>query len=810
MQDLDTDAWLDTAVPSSIFHSLVDAGKITQADIDANPENLTWVSEKPWVFSKTFDAPADLLAHERIDLAFDGLDTVATVWLNEKLIGKTANMFIPHRFNVSGLLKQKYNRLVVKFDPARAHAEKLMQRYGVFTEEQFRNPSRVYIRKAQYQFGWDWCPSLDGCGIWRACRLEGITNARLEDVHIRTIDANQHYADIRIAVKLDRIADSDFSCRLTLSGGTLHLAHEIQFKKGQDFQSAIMRIDRPFLWWPKGYGVQHLYTIDAELFTDDTLIDRSEHKIGVRTIKLIRADANGPTFQFEINGQPIYIKGADWIPAALAPGRVAATDYEQLIKMAADAHINMLRVWGGGYYENPAFYQTCDRLGILVWQDFMFACAYYPDHQWFLDEITTEATAVIKQLRNYACLALWCGNNENNWLHKIGALGGGKKFYGKDIYHKLLPPIISELDPGTDYIPSTPHYNKPADRQQIAVHQWNVWSGHAPIRDYIKPPNQVERFVTEFGFASMPCTETIKKFAPAEALYIGSRELEKYNYQIDGNGRLFRYLGDMFATANDLDDFAYKTQITQARAVKLYIEYLRANKSRNHGAMYWQFADCCPAISWSAVDYLRQPKALYYYTRRFYAPLLVTAVPQYVKTKHDLPPQLQSLHLVVINDTAQSVTASLAAQLLDIDGTMLDQTSLPMTVSPHSTSTPLKLSKHFVSPADPDNAILHITLAKDEKLLAENVFQYVPDKYLNRPDSRIQYQLRRDSDTQWKLALTCQTPAKDVRISTAVPAILSDNFFDMFPCRTYEVTITTTHPLTDIPNLITIRSTANA
>ena len=298
----------------------------------------------------------------------------------------------------------------------------------------------------------------------------------------------------------------------------MHLAHEMQFKKGQDFQSAIMRIDRPFLWWPKGYGVQHLYKIDAELFAGDELIDRSTHKIGVRTIKLVRADANGPTFQFEVNGQPIYIKGADWIPAALTPGRVTAADYEQLIKMAADAHINMLRVWGGGYYENPEFYETCDRLGILVWQDFMFACAYYPDRQWFLDEVTTEATAVIKQLRNYACLALWCGNNENDWLHKIGAFGGGKKFYGKDIYHKLLPQIVSELDPGTDYIPSTPHYDKPADQQPIAVHQWNVWSGHAPIREYIKPPNEVERFVTEFGFASMPCMETIKKFVPADAL----------------------------------------------------------------------------------------------------------------------------------------------------------------------------------------------------------------------------------------------------------------------------------------------------
>jgi beta-mannosidase len=253
----------------------------------------------------------------------------------------------------------------------------------------------------------------------------------------------------------------------------------------------------------------------------------------------------------------------------------------------------------------------------------------------------------------------------------------------------------------------------------------------------------------------------------------------------------------------------YKTQITQARAVKLYVEYLRAHNVRNRGAMYWQFADCCAATSFSAIDYQRQPKALYYYTRRFYAPLLVTAVPQYARTKHDLVPELQSLNLVVVNDTALSITASLAARLLDLDGNLLDATSLPTVISPHSASTPLKLPKNFVCPADPAASLLHIALAKDEKLLAENVFLYMPDKYINRPDLTIQYQLRRDSETQWKLGLTCQKPATDVRISVAAAATVSDNFFDMFPGRQYEVVLTTDHNLADISNPVNFRSTAH-
>jgi beta-mannosidase len=808
MRDLDGEAWHDTAVPSSIFQSLIDAGRITQADIDSNPEDLAWVSEKTWVYSKTFDACAQLLDCDRIDLVFEGLDTMATVWLNERLIGKTNNMFIRHRFNVSGLVKPQDNRLVVKFDPARKHAEKLMRRYGVFTEEQFANPCRVYIRKAQYQFGWDWCPSLDGCGIWRPCRLEGITKARIEDVHVRTIDANQHYADVRVAVKLDTVAESDFTCRLKLHGGAFNLAHEMHFEKGQDFQSALMRIERPFLWWPRGCGLQYLYDLDTELSAENQLVDRHTRKAGVRTVKLILANSQGPTFQFEVNGQPVNIKGADWIPATLTPGKLAAADYQHLLKMAADANINMLRVWGGGYYENSEFYEICETLGILVWQDFMFACGYYPDRQWFLDEIRTEAAAVIKQLRNYACIALWCGNNEIDWIHKQGMLGKNKKFYGKDIYHKLLPQLVGELDPGRDYIPSTPFWDKQDESHILAVHQWKVWSGHAPAREYLQPPDEIESFVTEFGFASMPCTETLKTFVPGKSLHIGSRQLEKHNYQLDGNSRLFRYMSDLFGNAKDIDDLVYKTQLTQARAVKSYVEYLRAHGSKNHGVMFWQFDDCCPAISWSAIDYQLRPKALYYYSRRFFAPVLLTVVPYYVKTKHYQPPELRHLHLVAVNDTPNPIAASLTARLLDASGNVLDTTCLPTAISPYSASTPLNLPRNFVQPAGSTALLLHISLTKDKSCLAENVFLYVPDKYINWPDPKIQYELSRKSEKHWKLALTCLAPAKDVQITLAAPAELSDNFLDMLPGRQYELAVTSGHNLDAIANPIAVRSLA--
>ncbi|MCK4752555.1 MAG: glycoside hydrolase family 2 protein, partial [Planctomycetes bacterium] len=445
MRDLDSADWLKTPVPSSIFNSLISAGKIKQIDIDTNPEDFSSVSEKPWVYRKIFDAPADLLESDCIDLVFDGLDTITNIWLNDKLIGKTNNMFIPFRFDVTGFLKPKNNILMVKFEPAADYAKKLMERYTSFSEADFRNPYRTYIRKAQYQFGWDFCPSLPGCGIFRPVKLEGIKKARFADLHTKTVDCNHHYADIKIDVELDFIQKEQFLCQLTLScdGQTIH--QNLNFDPGENFHSTVIRIENPSLWWPAGYGPQNLHLLDAKLLNNNEVIDQTQKKFGIRTVKLNRSTGKKRKFQFEINDKPIFAKGANWIPPSIFAGSTTADDYEELLHNAQKANINMLRIWGGGYYESDHFYQLCDQLGIMVWQDFMFACAYYPDRQWFLTEVKKEATAIIKQLRNHPCLVLWCGNNEIDWMHSTNKLGKGKKFYGRAIYHQLLPQLVAEL-----------------------------------------------------------------------------------------------------------------------------------------------------------------------------------------------------------------------------------------------------------------------------------------------------------------------------------------------------------------------------
>jgi len=793
MRDLDSADWLEAKVPCSIFNSLIASDKIKQSDINARPEDFSWVSEKPWIYRKIFDAPAELLNCDRVELVFDGLDTIASIWLNGKLIGKTNNMFIPFRFDVTPLLKPRNNSLLVKFEPAVQYAKRLMSRYTTFSESDFNNPYRVYIRKAQYQFGWDWCPALPGCGIWRPVRLEGTKKARLADLHIRTVDCNHRYADIKIAVKLDTVTAEEFLCKLTLSCREQIIEHNLTFSPGEDSQSTVIRIESPLLWWPAGYGQQHLYHLVFCLLNGDEIIDQTQKKIGIRTAKLNRSpDEYGEKFQFEINGQPVFAKGANWVPASIFAGSVNRGDYEKLLSAAAKSNINMLRVWGGGYYEADKFYELCNQLGIMIWQDFMFACAYYPDRQWFTEEVKKEAAAIIRQLRNHPCLVLWCGNNEIDWMHHTGGrLGKGKKFYGKAIYHRLLPQLVAELDPDTDYIPTTPLGEKDEFKtgQPLTTHQWSVWSGHQPVRQYLCPPQDIPRFVTEFGLQSLPHIKTIKNFCPPEQLRIGSYLIEKHNYQLDGNSRLYRYIGDLFGTAENLEQFVYFSQVTQARGVKAYVEHLRAHNFRNNGVLFWQFNDCCPAISWSAMDATCEPKALYYYTKRFFSKLLIAVVSEPVKAPFDLPSGLRPLRVAVINDSEQPITATLNCRLVDLFGHLLDQVTLPIAIAPFSTSTPPKLPKTIISPTHPDKSCLHLVIDKDGKKIAENLFFYLPDKYIDWPKVEISKHFSQITDKQWKLKLKSNAIAKDVQISTSVAAQFSDNFIDLIPPDEFEITI---------------------
>ena len=760
MRDLDADNWLNAAIPSSVYTCLENAGVISIPDLSPDFNDIQWVDQKSWVFRKEFDVPPALLEKERVEIIFDGLDTVAHIWLNEKLIGKTENMFIPHRFDIKPYLKQSRNKLYIKLVSALHHTNRLLHRYGKLGRHHLRDPRSAYIRKAAYQFGSEFGPARTGCGIVRDVRIEGSNIATIENLHLRTIDCNQHTADIRVALELNQINSSrgPLTGKIRITGGGLKMEHELLFENEDRTLSTILHIERPFLWWPIGYGVPHLYHINIELLTKDgQLLDRVSEELGVRTMSV--ESSSGKT-ECIINGQPIALKGTDWLPPSLFPG--TKTDYQLLLKRAKECRLNLLRVRADGTYENPEFYNLCDRMGILVWQDFMFDSAYYPDRQWFLNSVKNEAEAVIKKLRNHACIALWCGNNNIDWLHKNGKLGKGRKFYGKPIFHKLLPKLINELDPDREYIPTRSCCN--SENQTL-------------VADTPAIP-------------SPPCLVTLRdskhfkdSFGVLEQLTHSSSALEKIaQCQIAE-----------FLPPKNLSEYIRQSQVVQARQAKHAAETFRAFESFGGGCMAGAFNDFALSISPSMLDSLKQPKALYYYARRFFAPILVTILPD---------EKTGILKAYIVNDSTSPVTGMLTCQMTDTEGRLLDTVEKPIRISPFSKTTAINLPKSFTTPDDPSRSFLYISVKNNGTLIAENTHFYCPDKQFKWPIADLDIEINPEKDKNiWNVTLTSQVPVRDLQIIPPQPAKLSNNFLTLLPNqpKTIQIAFEDTAPSTQIP-----------
>jgi beta-mannosidase len=679
-----------------------------------------------------------------------------------------------------------------------------MDRYGILSKDKCSLPQRAYVRKAQCQFGWDWAPVMPGCGIWKPVRLEGFRAGSISDVHITTVDCDKSNADIKIFVQIEKFSQQPMVCNLSVidPAGKIAVKTSLQFSgKGQQ-ASAVIKIAQPRLWWPRSYGLQPLYKLTAELYSGDELIDSASQSFGIRTIKLNQTqDDFGQSFQFEVNNQPIYAKGADWIPVSLLIGSATAEDYERLLTLAADANINMLRVWGGGIYETEEFYNCCDRLGILVWQDFMFACAYYPDRAWFFESVKREAAQNIVRLRNHPSLVLWCGNNEIDWQHSGGNIAKSKKFYGKNIYHKILPQLVGELDPNRDYITSTPlgPAKNPNEPTIGTVHQWEVWSGLKPTDDYL---TQVPRFVAEFGFQSLPCKRTMQNLLNSDKTHTADFGIEKHDYQPNGTARLQYYINENFRSPKNIDEFVYLSQVMQARAILKNVEHLRANSDINSGVLFWQFNDCCPAVSWSCLDYAGEKKALYYYARRFYAPVIVTASALY---QHPQRQSTTSITTSVVNHSLSPLTALLLCRIVDTNFKVIDEFKRPVSVGPGDAAKVL-LPQSFTSPKSSKNSFIHILLENDAAVIAENSFFYLPDKYFDFPACNIETKAERLDKLKWKLTLKSKNIVKDLYIDCDFDTDLSDNFFDLLDNKPKGITIKTDTPIDKISDKITLSS----
>ncbi|MEU0489849.1 glycoside hydrolase family 2 protein [Nocardiopsis sp. NPDC006139] len=695
---------IPAAVPGSTHLDLLAAGLIPDPYLDAAEAELAWAHRTDWRYTLTFDAdaPAD---GERVDLVFDGLDTIATVTLNGHVLGTSANMHRSHRFDARAALRAGSNELTVDLRSALAYAEEQRERLGARPHVN-AHPYNM-VRKMACSFGWDWGPDLQTAGIWKPVRLERWTTARLAGVRpLVTVDPDgtgrvEVHADIERAGE-----DTPLVLTATVAGRTATAALAADAASG----TVTVEVPDADLWWPVGYGDQPLYDLDVTLGRDGAEPDTAHRRIGFRTVTVdTEPDAHGTPFTVTVNGRPIFAKGANWIPDDHFLTRITRERLEQRVGQAVDAHMNMLRVWGGGIYETEDFYDVCDERGVLVWQDFLLACAAYPEEEPLWGEFEAEARENVARLASHPSLALWNGGNENLWGHEdwgwkeqLGDLTWGHRYYTE-----LFPRIVAELDPtrfysdGSPYSPGlTPEESHPNAEAHGTRHEWDVWNrtDHRAYRDI------VPRFCSEFGFQGPPTWSTLTEWIHDEPLTPESPVFLLHQKAEDGNGKLARGLTLHLPTPTTFADWHWATQLNQARAVALGVEHYRSWWPRTAGSLVWQLNDCWPVTSWAAVDGQGRRKPLWYALRAAHAPRLLT-----------LQPRDGRLVLIAVNDTDEPWEAPLRVERRHFGGGILDGTETALAVPPRSTAE-YEPPRSLLATADDTREVL-VATAGDTRLV---------------------------------------------------------------------------------------------
>jgi beta-mannosidase len=597
----------------------MNAGLIPDPFYEENEKKLSWIHESDWNYVNYFELPVEINPERPLTLVCEGLDTIAKIYLNDKLLGKTENMFREYHFPVKEIIKAKKNKLTICFYSPVRIGRKMEMKYGKLPVA--LASERAYLRKAQYSFGWDWGPTFPTMGIWRPVYLVIQKPVSIHNVRFHTLAITKKEAEVRID--------------LDLSGKTGKYSVDIHLKNGKQSQRTTSElykkkhakirfsVKNPRLWWPNGVGVPSLYELTIALKnTKDELLDKKNLNVGIRTISLELQDAEKAVFRFLVNGRRIFAKGANWIPADSFLTRIENKTYYDLLNLAKDAHMNMIRVWGGGIYERDDFYDYCDQLGLMVWQDFMFACGVYPSHREFIKNVREEFIQNINRLQYHPSLALWCGNNENDWGWYVQTKKPLKQMPDYNIYHQILPNILKRLDPLKPYWPSSPSGKDedPNSSHSGNRHNWDIWSGW---EDYTEVHKDKSLFISEFGFQGPANQKTLEKVIPNAERYPQSPLVEFHNKQVEGTERIFRFLAGHLPIQNNWEDFIYLTQLNQGLALKYCIEHWRLRWPGTAGTIIWQLNDCWPVVSWSLIDSKLFPKMAYYHVKQVYSPAFV-------------------------------------------------------------------------------------------------------------------------------------------------------------------------------------------
>ena len=782
MHSLQENDWVPAKVPGSVYQAYLDAGKMDDPFYRDNEEKALNLMKQDFEFATTFDAKEALREADRTVLHFDGIDTLGEIYLNGTHLGDTENMHREWEFDVKELLKAEGNELRVIL---RSPVNYIYDSYekdplSVDCSDAMKGCSR--LRKAHCMFGWDWGPRLPDAGIWRPIFLRTWDTARLENALM--LQAH-HDGMVDVTIRPEIAGESAWSAEITAPDGEVIIIPETTAAE------QVITIEHPQLWWPNGLGKQPLYRVTVRLATGDTRVWR----IGLRTMTVSREkDEWGEEFCHVVNGVKVFAMGADYIPEDNILARVTPERTRRLLEDCKAANFNAIRGWGGGYYPDDAFYDICDELGLLVWQDLMYACAFYDLTPDFERSIRVETHQNVARLRHHASLALICGNNEmemfmagaNSALinHRTWEFVPTYPHHITDyvkMFEYILPAIVKETAPQTYWWPASPssggNFDAPNDENRGDNHYWDVWHGEKPFTEYRK---FFFRYASEFGFQSFPCLKSVKQFTLPDDRNIFSRVMERHQRNQAANGKILSYLSQTFRYPNSFDDLLYASQLMQAEAIRYGVEHWRRNRGRCMGAIIWQLNDIWPVASWASIDYYGRWKALHYAAKRFFAPVMISAeeegeLSQNPKINEYHPAPLEkSFRLNVCNETLRDVTGEVVWALRTPDGAIVRQNQQTLTIPAMSAKW---LDKVDCADASLTGHYISFAFVVDNVAVSEGTCIFCAPKHFEFVDPRLTVETRGDT-----LLVTSHAYAKQVWLeSEDADLLLDDNAFDMNP-----------------------------
>lgn len=807
-KDLENDEWLNGLVPGSVYNDLLNLGRMEDPFYRDNEDKALELSKKDYEYEREFIVTEDILKHDLVLLNCEGLDTIAEILINGKLLANTNNMHRTYKFDLADFLVVGKNSINVRLYSPVKYIEKKHEEnplWGIGSDMVL--DGYPHLRKAHCMFGWDWGPKLPDLGIWRNIYITAFNYGKLEEVYVtQNHEEDKVNLDIKVGVNIFSLKeDIRLEVKLNSPSGEV-LEEEISCGDGENHIELL--VENPKLWWPNGYGEQALYKLKVEMLKGGQLLDSYQCNIGLRNLTVKQQkDQWGESFEFNINGISIFAMGADYIPEDNILPRCNKERTEKLIQDCIKANFNCIRVWGGGIYPEDYFFDLCDKYGLIVWQDLMFACAVYELTEDFTENIIKEVEDNMRRIRNHASLGLWCGNNEMEagWVDwDFPKTPKTRLDYIKQ-FEFILPEVAKRIDPNTFYWRSSPSsgggFDNPNDENRGDVHYWEVWHGQKPFTEYRK---FFFRFASEFGFQSFPSLKTVESYTLPEDRNIFSYVMEKHQKNGSANGKILYYLAQNFKYPKDFDSLLYTSQLLQAEAIKYGVEHWRRNRGRCMGSVYWQLNDCWPVASWASIDSFGRWKALHYFARRFYAPVIITA-----------EENSKGARLVVTNDTLSAVEGKVIWSVRDNSSNILLEGSQNIFVDKLSVveTNKIDLPEELTAGNALRKIYLEYSLMINGKKVSKGTVTFVPNKHFDFLKPEITFEVREGSHS-FDLYINAKNYGRYVEVLVAgSDVVLSDNYFDISGGETVKIELPKKEvnlSLEAVRKAIKIRSLADA